>query len=226
MLPQMLCQKQENCHVIGLRSIQNLFPQYPTLLTRSDGMHCLTGWTKLHDSPQPYMDHLLYVCSYNDNIASYGFSPDMHVLCIVDESSALDETASTFPESVSLLLVQSAHSSPIHYELQSYFNKQCGAGLFVATLLEFLAFEDGLQPAIEYSYRIFRNPVFVFDASYNLIAATWEDIRELNIQDQVVVNKRFTDEDFKMVNRLNHIHSRVRMYLILSYEMNRPGPKK
>lgn len=195
---------------IGLRNIQNLFPNHSTLLTRSDGIHCLTGWTKLPDSPQPYTDHLLYVCRYSDGIDSYEFIRDMHVLCIVDEGSGLEDVAGSFPEFLSLLLVESPQSSSIYYELQDYFNKQCGAGLFGATLLEFLAFEDGLQPAIEYSYRIFRNPIFVFDASYNLIAATWEAIRELNIQDQVVVNKRFTDEDFQMVNRLNHIHSRVR----------------
>ncbi|MCI9151785.1 MAG: PucR family transcriptional regulator [Lachnospiraceae bacterium] len=195
---------------IGLRNIQNIFSKNSTLLTHSDGLHCLTGWTKLDDAPRPYTDHLLYVCRYSDSLASCAFAREMHLLCIVEEGHNLSTAASAFPDHVSLLLVESGDPVSIYSQLQNYFNCQCGAGLFGATLLEFLAFEDGLQSAIEYSFRIFRNPIFVFDANYNLIAATWEAVRELNIQDQVVVNKHFTDDDFKMASRQNNIHNKVR----------------
>lgn len=70
---------------------------------------------------------------------------------------------------------------------------QCGVGLFGQTLLEFLAFEDGLQAAIEHSFNVFRNPVFVFDTNFNLIAATWEAIKKLNIKDPVGL-RSFTDK--------------------------------
>lgn len=195
---------------IGLHSIQNLFTDYSTLLVRSDNIHCLTGWMKLYDSPKPYTDHLLYVCNASDDIDSHAYTKHMHVLCIVEEEYDLSSAAQRFPGNIELLLIGSNHPASIYCKLQDYFNRQCGAGLYGATLLEFLAFENGLQSAIEYSYRIFRNPIFVFDANYNLIAATWEVIKELNIQDQVVINKRFSDDDFKMVSRLNNLHNRVR----------------
>lgn len=195
---------------IGLKNIQNLFSTYSTLLTNSDGIHCLTGWTKLNDADGPYTDHLLYTCKYSDTLMSLPLNENMHILCIVDKGSDLYAIAKKFPVGLSLLLLESSQTAPVYIELQQYFNTQCGVGLFGQTLLEFLAFEDGLQPAIEYSYQVFRNPVFVFDTNFNLIAATWKAIKELNIQDPVTINKRFSDQDFKMVSRQNNIHNKVR----------------
>lgn len=195
---------------IGLQSIQSLFSGHTTLLTHPDSIYCLTGWVRLDDSMEPYSDHVLYVCRYSGGFLSCSFAEAMHILCIVDEGQDLSAAAKTFPDTVSLLLVASNQPVFVYSKLQEYFGRQCGAGLFGATLLEFLAFEDGLQPAVEYSFQVFRNPIFVFDASYNLIAATWEAIKDLHIQDPVVVNKRFSDDDFRMVSRQNNIHNRVR----------------
>lgn len=49
---------------IGLKQIQNQLTDYQTLLTSSDGIHALTGWSKLQDAPQPLTIHLLYTCVY------------------------------------------------------------------------------------------------------------------------------------------------------------------
>lgn len=194
---------------IGLKSIQSLFSDYSTLLTHSDGIHCLTGWTKLLTAPSPHTDHLLYTCEYKDNMDFSIFTDAIHVLCIVEKGLNLATVSQRFPDTLSLLLIECQTPEKIYTELQHFFNVQCGVGMYGATLLEFLAFDDGLQAAVEYSYKIFQNPVFVFDSSYNLIAATWEAIKALNIQDRVVINRRFSDEDFKMANRQNNIHSKV-----------------
>ena len=81
--------------------------------------------------------------------------------------------------------------------LQSYYNIQCGVGFYGSTLLDFLAFDNGLQPAIDYSYRVFGNPVFVFDANYNLIAAPFEKLKDQNFTDRTLEKKGFTDQDLK-----------------------------
>lgn len=195
---------------IGLKNIQYLFSSFSNLLTNSDGIHCLTGWTKLTSAPGPYTDHLLYACEYSDALEAFPFTKDMHVLCIIKEGTDLSAAAEKFPAYLSLLLIENPHSETVYTQLQQYFNMQCGVGLFGQTLLEFLAFEDGLQSAIEYSFNVFRNPVFVFDTNFNLIAATWEAIKNLNIQDAVVINKRFSNQDFKMASRQNNIHDKVR----------------
>ena len=195
---------------VGLKNIQHLFSKQRTLLTNSDGIHCLTGWTKLASAPVPYSGHLLYACEYWEELPEFPFEKDMHLLCIVEKGTDLNEIAARFPEHLSLLLLEQSPAVAAYTQLQSFFNMQCGVGMFGQTLLEFLAFEDGLQPAIDYSYNVFQNPVFVFDANYNLIAATWDAINKLNIQDPVITNKHFSEEDFKMVSRQNNIHKKVR----------------
>lgn len=195
---------------IGLKNIQHLFSDFPNLLTNSDGFHCFTGWTKLADSPELFTDHLLYTCEYSEDLVLFPFAEDMHVLCIVKKDTNLRTVAEKFPAFLSLLLIESTDPNTVYVELQKYFNIKCGIGLFGQTLLEFLAFEDDLQSAVEYAFNVFKNPIFVFDTTFNLIAATWEAIKNLNIQDQVVIDKRFSNQDFKMANRQNNIHNKVR----------------
>ena len=183
---------------LGLKNIQELFSDLPTKLINSDGIHCLTGWTHFYNAPSSYVPYLLYAGEYTDSLCSLEWQNDLHLLCVVPKETDLQEVCAQFPEEISLLLVQSDDPDIVYSRIQEYFNKQCGIGMYGQTLLEFLAFEDGLQTAIEYSYQVFRNPIFVFDTNYNLIAATWNAIEDLGIQDSVILNKRFTDSDYKM----------------------------
>lgn len=194
---------------VGLKNIRSLFKDYKTHLTDSDGIHCLTGWNHLQNAPTPYASYLLYVCRSDIDLEAIDFSEHMHILCIIPPGTDYQEIAGRFPDIVSLLLIESEDPDAIYTGLQEYFNRQCGVGMFGQTLLEFLAFEDGLQSSIDHAYHVFRNPVFVFDTNYNLIAATWDAIKELGINDPVVSEKRFSEGDFKMANRDHNIHSKV-----------------
>ncbi|MGI5931129.1 MAG: PucR family transcriptional regulator [Eubacterium sp.] len=194
---------------VGLKKIQNLFYDYPSRLTDSDGLHCLTGWNQLSSAPEPYASYLLYVCTDETDLTKIGFIDHMHVLCIITPGSNQEQIISRFPDNISLLLIESAEPVEIYTALQDFFNRQCGVGMFGQTLLDFLSFEDGLQSSIEYAYNVFHNPVFVFDTNYNLIAATWKAIEELGINDSVISEKRFSEDDFKMANREHNIHSKV-----------------
>lgn len=194
---------------VGLKNIRALLKELPTHLTDSDGIHCLTGWNYLQNAPTPYASYLLYVCKSDIDLSTIDFTEHMHVLCIISPGSDHEEIAGRFPDEVSLLLVEAEDPVTIYTSLQEYFNRQCGVGMFGQTLLEFLAFEDGLPSSIDYAYHVFRNPVFVFDTNYNLIAATWDAIEELGLKDQVLIDKRFSADDFKMANRDHNIHSKV-----------------
>lgn len=197
---------------IGLKNIQNLFSDLPSLLTASDGIHCLTGWTKLESAPHPYTNHLLYTCIYDNELDTDAFAGEIeiHLLCIASPGADLAAAARRFPDTVSLLMLESDRPEPVYTILQHYFNMQCGIGMFGQTLLEYLSFDSGLQSAIEHSYGALRNPVFVFDTNYNLIAATWKAIEKLEINDPVILKKQFSDKEFKMVSRENNLHSKVR----------------
>lgn len=195
---------------IGLKNIQALFSEFPNYLTFSDTIHCLTGWEKLNNASPPYISHLLYVCEYTESISHFPFIEDMHILCTVNPGTDMNAIADQFSDSVSLLLVETADSIIVFTELQKYFNMQCGNGFYGQTLLDFLAFDTSLQNAIDYSFRVFGNPIFVFDANYNLIAATWDEIEKRGISEALVLNKRFSEDEFKMANRANHLHEKVK----------------
>lgn len=195
---------------IELKNIQHLFSDIPSYLTNSDHTHYLTGWKKLDTIPESFFSHLLYTCEYTTEFENIPFKPEVHFICITKEDVDLYELSTQFPDDASILFLQHADSEMIFDKLQEYFNIQYATGLFGHTLLEFLEFDNSLQSATEYSYRIFQNPVFVFDTNYNLISATWEALEKLNYKDSVTVHKCFTDKEFKMINRMNHIHNKVK----------------
>lgn len=56
---------------IGLKQIQNQLTDYQTLLTSSDGIHALTGWSKLQDAPATTDYPLLYTCVYTPQAAFF-----------------------------------------------------------------------------------------------------------------------------------------------------------
>ena len=101
---------------IGLKNIQNLFSDLPNLLTASDGIHCLTGWAKLESAPHPYTNHLLYTCVYSNDLDTHGFAggTEMHLLCIASPGADLAAAARRFPDTVSLLMLESDRAGLYH----------------------------------------------------------------------------------------------------------------
>lgn len=208
---------------IGLKNIQRLFASHETLLIHSDELHCLTGWDKLSEETAalPLDPHHLYVCSYDSSLIPMDPETCIHLICYVrtlpdandsgnpENADTLRNLAAHFPASASILLVRCNEPKEIYAKLQQFFNHQCGLAMYGQTLLDFLAFDDNLQNAVEYSYHVFQNPIFVFDSGYNLIAATWNAIDQLQLHDEVITEKHFTKRAFSMANRLNHIHSKI-----------------
>lgn len=195
---------------IGLKSIQKLFSNLANILQESDHTYCLTGWIRLENAPVPYTTHLLYVCEYNEDLKNVHFIPNMHILCLIGEHNNLEKLTEEFPSSINILFLKNKNTKAIHTELLEYFDTQCGISLFADTLLEILYFEYGIQSIIDHAYYTFGNPIFVFDAGFNLIAANWEAAKKANVGLELIEKRGFSNEEFKMVNNRNHIHERVR----------------
>ncbi|MCR5666188.1 MAG: helix-turn-helix domain-containing protein [Eubacterium sp.] len=195
---------------IGIKNVKNYLSDFPCVLTNSDGTHALTGWSVLHEDTKVLSPHLLYVCS---SLAALSYSIDytrLHVLCILGDDDAYDADSEALSAVHSILFVTCHNPEIIYHKLDEFFTIQCGVGYFGHSLLEFLDYEKGLQPAVDYSFRIFENPVFVFDANFNLIAAPYDQLKQQNYSDDVVLNKQLNDHHFEMINRQNNIHERVR----------------
>lgn len=193
---------------VGLKNIEHYLSKYSTHLTSSDNTHCLTGWTKLPNAAQPYSPHTLYVSDYSPELKDFPFPEHMHLLCILQGEEDALSLADQFPKQLSILFVKASDPNSVYADLQQYFNIQSGVAMFGQTLFEFLSFGDSLQDAVEYAYNVFSNPIFVFDTNYNLIAATWEQIHDLELSDGVILNKGFSPDEYKMANR-NHFHDRM-----------------
>ena len=54
------------------------------------------------------------------------------------------------------------------------------------------------------------NPVFVFDAGYHLIACNWEMANADPVGKEIVDNMGFTEKEFRLINKENHIHEKVK----------------
>jgi hypothetical protein len=186
---------------IGIKNIQQLFSGSPNILKESEQTCCLTGWIGLENAPVPYMTHLLYVCEYKQDLMGFQLVPNMHVLCLVGEDADLERLPEEFPSSVNILFLKSENPKAIHRELLEYFDTQCGISLFADSLLEILSFKGGIQSMIDHAYHTLGNPIFVFDASFNLIAANWDEAKNTKIGARLIENRGFSKEEFEMVNR-------------------------
>ena len=196
---------------IGMKNIQQLFNGCATLLKHSDGLHCLTGWNTADQMEGQGFLHTLYVYDYSGISSLRQLPSNLHILCIVPAASDLELIADEADSSCSCLLVASDSASFVYAKLQEYFNDQCAIGFFGQTLLDFLSFEDGLQAAIDHSFQVFGNPIFVFDGGFNLIAASWDEIQRLRLDENIefIKKRKLSNEDFKLLNRDEHIHKRV-----------------
>ena len=192
---------------IGIQQIARLFKDETYYLTSSDNTHALVNWSKLLYASPPLSLHQLYVCKYEEHLLTYSFIKNMHLLCMVPEDTDLKSIAKRFPDDISLLLVSTSDPSQIYEKLHNFFNTQYSLAYFAHTLLEYYESEKDLQDIIDYSYRVFGNPVFVFDINNNLIAAPYEKLKELNFSMQFFEQKAFTEEDYQMANRRINLHN-------------------
>lgn len=192
---------------VGIQQIARLFKNENYYLTSSDNTHALINWSKLLYASSPLSLHQLYVCKYEEDILSYSFFKNMHLLCMVPEGADLESIAKKFPDDMSLLLISTSDPAHIYDKLQNFFNTQYSLAYFAHTLLEYYESDNDLQDIIDYSYRVFGNPVFVFDINNNLIAAPYNKLKDLNFSMHFFEQKAFTDEDYRMANRRINLHN-------------------
>ena len=154
---------------------------------QGDAALCLTGFMRLDGATKPYSKHILYLTVRPMEEEGNGGKP---LNCLSADPYELPE---------------------IQIRLQRYFLTHNGDALFVDSLFEILTQDGTVQQMAERAYLALRNPIFVFDAGFNLIGAavsednTTTDGPSLFLLD----NKGFSAEHFQMANRDKNIHERV-----------------
>ena len=186
---------------IGLSNIQELYADCKSKVVRSDLRYCLTGWVMLKNAPTPYNEHLLYVADEEDRLKDYELIPGMHILYGIPEGVDPSGVENEAPDTLNLLIVSYKDKNAFYHDLLTYFDTQCGMGQFCHTLLQILSFEGGIQAMVDHAYQVFGNPLFMFDSTFNLVAANWDHLENVAKGDEVIINKGFVDFDFKLANK-------------------------
>ncbi|MCI8993342.1 MAG: hypothetical protein HFG80_11590 [Eubacterium sp.] len=186
---------------IQLKEIQELFPDIPGFLSEENASYCLSGFFILseHFLPSEYSSHCLYVTADPDILIKISPLHDLSFLLLTKDSDALFKIQNlNLP--FSTLLLQTDDMDMVCLRLQKFFDDSCGMGLLTDSLLEILFFEGGIQAMIEQVFQAFKNPIYVFDADFKLIAHTCN----VTVEDQgkaIIENGRLTDDDFKILNQ-------------------------
>jgi hypothetical protein len=202
---------------IGLKDIRELFSDSQTVLKEFGHSYFLIGWIKPEQTPAPYRTNLLYVCEYGRDTEKYAFAADMNILCLIKEQDDPEKLSEKFPSSVNILFVKHKNPSAAYAKLSEYFNAQCEISLFADALLEILFSESGIQSMIDKAYYAFGNPIFVFDAGFNLIATNREEAQKTKEGMELIENVGFSNKEFEIANSRNHAEIMKSEVPIMSY---------
>ncbi|MCR5083190.1 MAG: helix-turn-helix domain-containing protein [Parasporobacterium sp.] len=195
---------------ISIKSVQQYFSKYKSHLKEAESNICLTGWLDLNSAPKPFFPHLLYFTDNFDELEKADCIDNMFILCIVDEDDDFSTLSKRISKNINALLMKADDINAIKQGLIEFFNINCGVGLFSDSLLEILCAESGTQVLVNRGFNMFGNPIFVFDAGFNLIACTWEEAEKTPTGRRIINSKGFSSEDYEIINHLEHIHEKVK----------------
>lgn len=194
---------------IGMHHLQKLCVGKKHKLIRADVRYGLTGYMNLKAAPIPYNVHLIYIAYEEEDLNCYPLQPGMHILLIVSNETDMDTISSKLPSDINFLVITAKESHEIIMKMQEFFDHTLATGLFSSALLEILSSEGGIQEMVNHAFQIMENPIFVFDSSFKLIAANWEEAEKHNIGTELIQNKGFSEFEFHLANK-DHIHERIK----------------
>ncbi len=195
---------------IESKNIKNLFSDMPCMLISGDTEFCLEGYHMFSSAPKPYVTHILYIVEDYRELLEKELIANMHFLILTND---IDQTSHALKElrpKLHLLILQTSDHAPVLSLLQNYFDEKCGTGLFAESLLEILFFEGGIQSMVDTAFNAFQNPICVFDAGFNIIAATWDELSKTEQGRKMIEKGGFTDTEYEIINRKEHIHERLK----------------
>lgn len=193
---------------IGMNHLAKLCEENQFRLLRTETRHGLTGWAMLETAPIPYNVHLVYITNYNVAWEKYPLFPGMHLILLADEDVNLDELSQTLPSQYHVLLYKSNYPESFLLKLQEYFEYTVATGLFAQSLLEIMSYEGGIQGMVNHAFKILENPIFVFDSTFNLIAANWEEAEKEETARNIIQNKGLSEKEFELIKK-THVHKRM-----------------
>ena len=192
---------------IDLNTIRSVCVDFDTMLNDYDSGFCLCGFAHLYPSQTEFSPNTLYLTDHPEYLPRQTECPAHFLLCLPQKKDSAD-CASRYRKA-SCLIVRGCDLQDAEQKLIRFFELNCGKALLSDTLLDILSSESGLQAMVNKMYPVFLNPITIFDAGYKLIAANFEQMESFPMAKTIIDNNGFTDNEFEMVNHLNHIHKRM-----------------
>jgi len=192
---------------IDLNLIRSVFMDYDTTLDTYDSNFCLCCFARLHPSQTVFSPYTLYLTDSTEEITSRTDFPIQYLLCLPEKNDTPDVVIRQ--DNMFFLIVYGCSLQDAEQKLSCFFEHHCGKALMSDTLLDILFSESGIQNMVDKIYYVFQNPITVFDAGYNLIAANFDQIESFPMAMSIIENNGFTDNEFEMINHLNNIHKRM-----------------
>lgn len=197
---------------IDLNHIKDLFKDCKTAISQSDSHLCLTGFQHLSVAPEEYSHHMVYLTDSLEILLEKPLINDMHL--VISAQNVLE--AETYVKNnlagnINYLIVEKKSVSEIALELQHFYDARCGVGFLAESFMDYLVEDTSIQEIVEHaSAMALKNPVFVFDASFNLIASytDFENYDDSSSTSSLLQNQGFSQEEFTQAKN-NRIHERV-----------------
>lgn len=185
---------------IGMSHLAELCEGNNYVLQRCAYRYGLIGWMMLKETPVPYSLHIAYIADWDENLSGYDFPDGMHLILLAPEGADLERFHNPYADRLHVLLVALKDPTAFLSKIQIFFEYKLATGLFAESLLEIISFGGGIQEMVEHAFTILNNPIFVFDSSFNLIAATWEEAKKTDSAANIIANKGFTETEFQLAN--------------------------
>ncbi len=193
---------------VGHRNLKELFFGFSCYQFLQEKEYCLTGFEMFHYAPKPYHKHILYIVDDYRILDKADGLAEISLLVLIQDTGVMLSLPESCQEANVTVLHQAEQSDVIRV-LRDYFHILSGRGFLADSVLEFLYHDNGIQDMVDDFSVAYNNPVFVFDAGMNLIAANWDMALEHEGSRKMVEDMRVSDLEYKLIQQYNPTHQDI-----------------
>lgn len=184
---------------IGHKRISEVLKQYECRTHKADKVHCLTGFAPLSSATRPYIEHILYLVYSPEELRETELIPYMNLLIF---NPLKEDVSAYFAPNVPVNYTEicTDETGKVQVLLRDFFDHALSNALIADTILEMLFHGGSVQEMVDFFAKVLNNPIFVFNAGFNLIAASKEMAKGQKGMEKIIQNGRLTEEEFRLLN--------------------------
>lgn len=196
--------------IINLLTFKEIMKEFEPVLFENAHNYPLTSVELLGNGP--YSHNILYIADSIWDLDKAALGSEISIV-LTQQPESGEKQLQEFIEDcrINILLLKSIENENIVELVKNYYNYYQQISSFSHSLMDILFNEGSLQNIVEAAYKYLENPISIFDAGFQLIAANYDVV--LKHQDpfhQLVLAKGCMDQqDIKNLN-IEHIHEYVR----------------